>query len=93
MTKRTKNRIVTVAALLLIAVAFFLAVQLTLGNEGLFADKPEETQAQTVQEENTQPVTEYETADSDVDSKYLWEYGSQKISQEKPSAVPATKAD
>ncbi len=76
MTRRTKNRIVTVAALLLIAVAVFLAVQLMLGNEGMFASTPEETQTQ--EETTAVPVTDNETtvSASDVDSKFLWEYGA-----------------
>ena len=92
MTKRTKNRIVTLVALSLIAVAVFLAVQLMLGNEGMFADKPEETYTQPTTVFSV-PETESETADSDIDSKYLWEYGGQKISHEQPSESPEAVAD
>lgn len=87
MTKTVKNRIVTVLALLLLAVAVFLVIQLIMGDEGLLlgGDKAEITTQETV---TTVPPSRYDHAAADVDSKYLWEYGWQEVEKEKPSEVP-----
>ena len=86
MTKKVKNRIVTVIALLLLAVAVFLVIQLMMGDESLlFGSDKTETSAQ---EFVTAPLSQYDSGSADVDSKYLWEYGWQKVEKEKPSEVP-----
>lgn len=86
MTKKVKNRIVTVLALLLLAVAVFLIIQLILGDNGLLLGN-DRTEIST-QEAVTAPFSQYDHASSDVDSKYLWEYGWQEVEKEKPSEVP-----
>lgn len=85
MTKQTKNKIVTVAAILLLAVAVLLTVQLFIGE-----DKTEpETQTVPITVANTMSATEYnepesqdsETEDASATSasvKYLWDYGPGK---------------
>lgn len=85
MTKQTKNKIVTVAAILLLAVAVLLTVQLFVGDD----TKEPETQETQMTVAITVPVTEYtepesqdsETEDASATSdsvKYLWDYGPGK---------------
>ena len=85
MTKQMKNKIVTVAAILLLAVAVVLTVQLFIGE-----DKTEpETQTVPITVANTMPATEYnepvtqkdeseETSETSASVKYLWDYGPGK---------------
>ncbi len=92
MTKKAKNRIVTIVALLLLAVAIFLIVQLMMGDDSILFGS-EKTEIPT-QNNPTVPYVQDEPVLSDVDSKYLWEYGWQEIEKERPSEMPEeTTAD
>ena len=86
MTKQTKNKVVTVIAILLLAVAAFLTVQLFIGDDSTGTESENQTQVPLTTvtttvpaTEQTDPVTqENETEGYDVTSaelKYLWDYG------------------
>lgn len=86
MSGKTKNTVITVVALVLIAVALFLGIQLVLGEEGvLFGEGKTEPHTE---EATTQPTTAYQGLIPIVKSKYLWEYGWQQIANERPSEIP-----
>ena len=85
MTKQTKNKIVTVAAILLLAVAVLLTIQLFVDDD----NKEPETQTVPITVANTMPATEYnepvtqkdeseETSETSASVKYLWDYGPGK---------------
>ncbi len=77
MTKQTKNKIVTVVAILLLAVAIFLTIQLIIGEDG----EASETEAFSLSETEpittavNQPETESTATKVTASAKYLWEYG------------------
>lgn len=84
MTKQTKNKIVTVMAILLLSVAVFLTILLFIGDDG--AESETKTQAAPTTVTTTVPSTEYtgsvtqeaETENSiatSAEAKYLWDYG------------------
>lgn len=91
MSKSAKNKIVAVLALLLIGVAVGLSVFLLSGNE----DEPQLPSADVVPAPDQTTAFPTYTPDSDlalqVDSKYLWEYGNQSISNERPSDLETKK--
>lgn len=82
MTKQIQNKIVTVVAILLLAIAVFLTVQLFIGDD---SEEPE-TQAVQTTVTTAVPSTEYteaETQDDETEEvsetsapiRYLWDYG------------------
>ncbi len=85
MTKQTKNKIVTVVAILLLAVAVFLTVQLFIGDD---STEPETQAAQTTvatavpeteySESETQGDETEEMSETSASVKYLWDYGPGK---------------
>ena len=85
MTKQMKNKIVTVAAILLLAVAVLLTVQLIVGDD----NKEPETQIAQTKAATTVTATEYteaepqdsepeDVSDTTASVKYLWDYGPGK---------------
>lgn len=92
MSKSAKNKITAVMALLFIGIAVGLSVFLLM-DEG---DEPELPSVDdlAVQEQTTAFPT-YKPQDSGlaipVDSKYLWEYGGQHISSDRPIALETKK--
>ena len=84
MTKQTKNKIVTVTAILLLAVAVFLTILLFTSDDG--AESETKTQAAPTTVTTTVPLTEYtgsliqepeteNTIATSAEVKYLWDYG------------------
>lgn len=92
MSKSAKNKITAVFAVLFIGVAVGLSVFLLMG-EG---DEPELPSIDdiAVQGQNTAFPTyapDNSGAAQQVDSKYLWEYGGQHISNDRPVALETKK--
>lgn len=84
MTKQIRNKVVTVIAVLLMAVAAFLTVLLFVIDDE--PDKKSDTKTSA-----TYAAEEHETSDSPsttfAPAKYLWEYGPDDSKFEKPSKL------
>lgn len=94
MSKKAKNRLISFIAVIFIGVAAAMAIML-ISDENLFEGKvnPNEGETQDSAEPvETEPVTQpLGGLAVVVNSKYLWEYGWQQISSQKPIEIPTTK--
>ncbi len=93
MSKSAKNKIVAVFAVFLIAVAVGLSVLLLMGDE----NEPELPSDEILGLENTTAFPTFQQDNAglalQVDSKYLWEYGHQHISNERPVELNTKKEE
>lgn len=83
MTKQTRNKTVTVVAVLLMAVAVFLTVMLLVSYGE--SDKKSDTKASTAAVEES--ATDESVSATFAPAKYLWEYGPDSSKFEKPSKL------
>ena len=91
MTKKAKNRTITVVALTFSVVATVLSIKLLTDDSFLSTDPGDSV---LTPEQVTEPGTEvYDGLIPVVESKYLWEYGWQQIASDKPKEIPTTKKD
>lgn len=94
MSKKAKSRLISFIAIVFIGVAAAMAIML-ISDESLFEGNSNTDEGET--QDSAQPVdTPPLTHPSGglavvVDSKYLWEYGWQQISSQKPVEIPTTK--
>ena len=93
MSKSAKNKIVAVFALLFIGIAVGLSLF-------LLTEEEQEPDLPVIDNEAPEYTTAFPTYQPDnagavlqVDSKYLWEYGNQHISNERPIELETKKND
>ncbi|MBR2957157.1 MAG: hypothetical protein IKC20_02800 [Clostridia bacterium] len=92
MSKPVNNKAVMAAAIILLALAVILSVLLLTedGNGGTSQTQPQQTTTQSTTNETT---TQFQGLFPVVDSKFLWQYGSQQIASDKPVENPSEEEE
>ena len=92
MSKPVNNKPVAAAAIILLALAVILSVLLLTEDDNGAAQQtqPEQTTTQSALNETTTQQQEYIP---DMPTKFLWQYGSQRIASEKPEEYSTEEED
>lgn len=92
MSKPVNNKAVAAAAIILLALAVILSVLLLTedDNGGALQTQPHQTTTQSTTNETT---TQFQGLVPVVDTKFLWQYGTQQIASDKPVENPSEEEE
>lgn len=87
MSKPVNNKAVAAAAIILLAMAVILSVLLLTEDDSQSGSQQAKPQETTTQSTTAETTTRYDGLIPVVQSKFLWQYGSQQLASEKPVEV------
>lgn len=87
MSKPVNNKPVAAAAIILLALAVILSVLLLAEDDAQVGTQQTQPQETTTQSTTAETTTQYQGLIPVVQTKFLWQYGSQQIALEKPVEI------